>query len=133
MFSSCCVCRTTDSTCMQVLSNEQRVMVFLKRGIFVSENSRCCSNHFCRRELTYEAVKLIERSHLDELTPNNVEVKKLFEDCQSVINRIKSFDFDDPTSLDDQSYKTITGLDRGIVLSFFFILCLRQWVYENIR
>lgn len=128
MLSSCLVCKTIDSTCMQVLSNEQRIMVFLKGGIFVPENSRCCSDHLYRRELTYDALKLIEGSQLDQLTLDDADAKKLFEDCRSAMNRVGSFDFDDPASLDDQSYKTITGRSRGIVFSFFFNFCLEECV-----
>jgi hypothetical protein len=101
---------------MQVLSNEQRTMVFLKRGIFVPKNSRCCTDHLYRRQLTFEALKRIQRSQLDQLILNDADVKKLFEDCQSAMSRASSFDFDDPTSPDDQGYKTITGLSRGIIL-----------------
>lgn len=101
-------------------------MVFLKRGIFVPENSRCCSDHLYRRELTHEALKRIQGSKLDQLILNNSDVKMLFKDCQVAMNRVSSFDFDDPTSLADQDYKTITGLGRGIVFHIEYIRYLRQ-------
>jgi hypothetical protein len=100
---------------MQVLPKEQRALVFLKRAIFVPQKSRCCSYHLYKGELTYEALRLIERVQFTQLTFTGSEVKDLFEDCQSVFARVKSFDFDDPSSLDDQSYKTMTGLDHGTV------------------
>jgi hypothetical protein len=129
MFSSCVVCKTADSTPMQVLSNEQRTIVFLKRGIFVPKNSRCCTDHLYRRQLTYEGLKRIQRSQLDQLILNDADVKKLFEDCQSAMSRVSSFDFDDPTSLDDQGYKTITSLSRGIIFYIVFICYLMHFLY----
>jgi hypothetical protein len=56
MFSSCRVCNTTDSKSMRVLSKQQRIMVFLKRGVFVPEKSRCCSKHLYRKQLIWEAL-----------------------------------------------------------------------------
>ena len=55
--------------------------------------------------------------------------KKLFEDFQSAIKRVRSFDFDDPASLDDQDYKTMTGLNHGIVFYIVFIHYLTQFLH----
>ncbi|CAF4725620.1 unnamed protein product [Rotaria sp. Silwood2] len=88
-------------------------MVFLKRGILVPENARCCSLHMYKRELTYEALEIIEPSKLDDLILNGDDVKHLMVDFRLTINSAKSFDFDNPSSLDDDGYKTITGLSRG--------------------
>ena len=129
MFSSCLVCKTTDSKFMKVLSNEQRTMVFLKRDIFVPENTRCCCDYLCRRQLTNEALKQIQSSRFDQLILNNAHVKKLFKDCQSAIKRVRSFYFDDPASLDDQDYKMMIGLSRGIVFYIVFIHCLTQFFH----
>ncbi len=107
------MCETTDfeSTC--VLSKEQRTMVFLKRGIIVPENVRCCSLHMYKRQLTCEALEMIQPLKLDDLVLNSDDVKNLINDFRLTIGRAKSFDFDDPSSLDDEAYKTITGLSRG--------------------
>jgi len=75
---------------MSVVFNEQHIMFFLKRDIFVPEKSRCCSDHLYRRELTNKALKRIPRSQLKQLTLNDANMKKLFEDCQSAMNRISS-------------------------------------------
>ncbi|CAF4774283.1 unnamed protein product [Rotaria sp. Silwood2] len=88
-------------------------MVFLKRGILVPENARCCSLHMYKRELTYEALEMIEPSKLDALILNGDDVKNLMVDFRLTINSTKSFGFDNPSSLDDDSYKTITGLSLG--------------------
>ena len=44
---------------------------------------------------------------------NSDDVKNLLVDFRLTINFVKSFDFDNPSSLDDEGYKTITGLDRS--------------------
>ena len=53
----------------------------------------------------------------------------MFEDCQSAIKRVRLFDFDDPASLDDQDYKTMTGLNRGNVFYIVFIHYLIQFLH----
>jgi hypothetical protein len=88
-------------------------MVFLKRGIIIPENGRCCTLHMYKRQLTYEALETIRPSKLDDLVLNGDDVKNLIDDFRLAINRTKSFDFDNPSSLDDETYKTITGLSRG--------------------
>ncbi len=106
-----CKTNSTESTC--VLTKEQRAMVFLKKGIIVPENARCCSSHMYKRQLNYEALQMIQSSILDDLVLNGDDIKNLINDFRLTIGRTKSFDFDDPSSLDDEAYKTITGLSRG--------------------
>ncbi|CAF3548310.1 unnamed protein product [Rotaria socialis] len=108
----CIVCKTNNSESKCVLTKEQRTMVFLKRGILVPENTRCCSVHMYKRELTYEALEMIQPSKLDDLILNGDDVKNLMIDFRLTINSSKTFDFDNPSSLDDDTYKTITGLSR---------------------
>ena len=105
--------KTTNSESRCVLSKEQRTMVFLRRGILVPEDARCCSLHMYNRQLTYEAMELIQPSKPDNLILTSGDVQNLMADFRLAINSAKSFDFDNPGSLDDESYKTITGLSRG--------------------
>ena len=98
---------------MCVLTKEQRTMVFLKRGIIVPENARCCSLHIYKRQLTYEALEMIHPSKLDDLVLDSNDVENLINDFRLTIGRVKSFDFDNSSTLDDETYKTITGLSRG--------------------
>lgn len=101
----------SESRC--VLTKEQRTMVFLRRGIIVPANARCCTSHMYKRQLTYEALEKIKPSKLDDLVLNGDDVKNLINDFRLTIGRVKSFDFDDPSNLDDEAYKAITGLSRG--------------------
>ncbi|CAF1482695.1 unnamed protein product [Rotaria sp. Silwood1] len=109
----CIVCSEKNSKSMRVLTKEQRTMIFLKRGILVPENARCCSLHMYNRQLTYEAVEMIQPSKFDTLILNGDDVQNLINDFRLAIDNSKSFDFDNPSSLDDEAYKTITGLNRG--------------------
>ena len=113
IYRYCIVCKKPNPKPVIVLTKEQRTMVFLKRGIFVPENARCCSLHVYKRGLTYEALEMIEPSKFDNLVLNDNDVKNLMVDFRLTINSTKSFDFDNPSSLDDDGYKTITGLSRG--------------------
>ena len=95
------------------MTKEQRTMVFLKRGITIPGNARCCSLHMYKCQLTYEALEMIHPSKLDDLVLDSNDVENLINDFRLTIGRVKSFDFDNPTTLDDETYKTITGLSRG--------------------
>ncbi|CAF2004019.1 unnamed protein product [Rotaria magnacalcarata] len=75
---SCIVCSVTDSKSMRVLSDEQRTMIFLNRGIWIPKD----------------------------------DVEKLIDDFRTALQYAGSLDFDDPGALDNENYKTITGLDR---------------------
>jgi len=90
---------------MRVLSKQQRIMVFLKLGIFMPEKSPCCSKHLYRKQLIWEALNSVQRSQVNELLLNSSDIENLFKDCQSAINKVNRFDFDDPASLSDQDYK----------------------------
>ena len=100
----------SDSGSMCVLTKEQRTMVLLQRGILVPEGVRCCSVHMYKRQLTYEALRMIESSKPDDLILNSDDAKNLLTDFRLTINSAKSFDFDNPSNLNDESYKAITGL-----------------------
>ena len=56
---------------------------------------------------------MIESSKPDYLILNSDDAKNLLTDFRLTINSEKSFDFENPSSLNDESYKAITGLSRG--------------------
>lgn len=89
-------------------------MVFVKRGIVVPAESRCCSVHLYNNHLTYDALQQIEFCKMDKVTLNANDIIQLITDCCMTIQTAKTFDFDDPSSLDDEAYYNMTGLQRGI-------------------
>jgi len=52
-----------------------------------------------KRQLTYGALETIRPSKLDDLVLNGDDVKNLIDDFRLAINRTKSFDFDNPSTL----------------------------------
>ena len=120
------VCSVTDSKSMQVLSDEQRTMIFLKRGIWVPKGARCCSNHLYKGHLLYQAQQSLKQSKTDDILLNTDDVLKLIDDFRLALKHAGSFDFDDPGVLDNETYKTITGLDQGTLFNYSqcFSVCL---------
>ena len=76
--------------------------------------SRCCEEHLYNDHLTYESMQIITPMKTDMVTLNADAVIQLVDDCCQTIREKQSFDFDDPTSLDDTSYYNITGLTKGM-------------------
>ena len=85
------------------MTEEQCTMVFLQRGIIVPENVRCCSLHVYKRQLTCEALEMIHPSKLDDLILDSNDVENLINDFCLTIDRVKSFDFDNPSTLYDET------------------------------
>ncbi|CAF2079156.1 unnamed protein product [Rotaria magnacalcarata] len=109
---SCIVCPVADSTSMRVLSDEQRTMIFLSRSIWVPKGARCCSNHLYKGHLSYEARQSVKQSKVDDIILNKHNVEKLIDNFRLALKHAGSLDFDDPGALENETYKTITGLDR---------------------
>ena len=105
---------------MEVLSDAQRTMIFIRRGILVSTGSRCCCDHLYKGQLSHEGLWQINGSISDYLVLNSNEVQGLMEDFRSSIQASKSFDFDDPTCLSNECYFNITGLEKGTRFNAFY-------------
>ncbi|CAF4590004.1 unnamed protein product, partial [Rotaria socialis] len=110
---SCIVCPVADSTSMRVLSDEQRTMIFLSRSIWVPKGARCCSNHLYKGHLSYEARQSVKQSKVDDIILNKHNVEKLIANFRLALKHAGSLDFDDPGALENETYTTITGLDRA--------------------
>ena len=91
-------------------------MVFVKRGIVVPPGSRCCRHHFYNNHLTFEALQQIKPIKVDTVSLDTDGVVELVTDCCKTIQNAKTFDFDDPTSLGEEAYDNMTGLQKGINL-----------------
>ena len=119
LFRSCIVCPKIDSPSMHVLSDEQHSMVFASRGLLVSKGARCCSHHLYKGHLSYESLQSVQRSRIDDVNLDKHDVKKLIDDFRLAFEQANSFVFDNPASLDNQAYETITGLDRGMLVNTY--------------
>lgn len=76
--------------------------------------SRCCRHHLYKNHLTYEALQQIRPNKVDVISFDATGVVELVTDCCRTIQNAKTFDFDDPMSLDNESYYNMTGLQKGI-------------------
>ena len=87
---------------------------------------RCCSNHLYKGHPLYEAQQSVKQSKTDKILLNTEDVVKLIDDFRLALKRAGSFDFDDPGAVDNETYKTITGLDQGTLFncSQCFSVCL---------
>jgi len=103
-----------DGSSTKVLSKEQQKVVFVKRGIVVPPGSRCCRHHLYNIHLTYDALQQIMPAKIDMVSFDAGGIVELVTDCCTTIQNVKTFDFDDPTSLDEESYYNMTSLHRGI-------------------
>ena len=88
-------------------------MVFVKKGIVISPGNRCCRIHLDRGHLIHDALEQITHAKTEMFSLDSQAVVTLLDDCCSVIRNVKTFDFDDPTSLSDETYRNITGIGKG--------------------
>ena len=89
-------------------------MVFVKRGIVVPSGTRCCRRHLYNNHLTYDALREITPAKVGMISFDANSVIELVTDCCTSIQNMKTFDFDDIDSLNEESYYNITGLKKGI-------------------
>ena len=112
----CLVCRKVDPTSLIVLSKEQQRMIFVRRGILVPSGSRCCKHHVYNNHLSYDAFQEIKATCVDKITIDIDGVVNVMKECCTTIQSMNTFAFDDPTSLDEESYYNITGLQQSTKL-----------------
>ncbi|CAF1650537.1 unnamed protein product [Adineta ricciae] len=109
---TCIVCGCSNTINRHRLTNQQRNLVFLKKGIFVSPNSRCCKTHLYNRHLTYEALEQIKSGKSSVEMWGAQEITQCLDGFRVIANSSKSNDFDDPSSMSDADYLTMTGLNK---------------------
>ena len=68
----------------------------------------------------------VKQSKADNILLNTDDVVKLIDDFRLALKHAGSFDYDDPGALDNETYKTITGLNQGTLFncSQCFSVCL---------
>ena len=110
---SCIVCGVTDDSPMEVLSDNQRTMIFILRGNLVSSGSRCCSDHLYRGQLYREDLWQMADSISERLSFGSADIQDLIEKLRSSIQVLGGFNFDDPTCLSDECCFNMTGFEKG--------------------
>ena len=87
-------------------------MIFLKRGIFVSSGARCCAEHIYQGQLTVESFNKICVSQADCLKIDSVGFREFLEDVRTILFSQRNFDFDNPSCLDEEGYRSVVGLGK---------------------
>ncbi|CAF1651366.1 unnamed protein product, partial [Adineta ricciae] len=109
---TCFVCQKTDGSSSKVLSTEQQKSAFIKRGIVIPAGSRFCRDHLYGKHLTFEALHQIVPTKTEPVVFDAKGVMELITECCTMVQDTKTFDFDDPTSLNDDAYYNLTGLEK---------------------
>ena len=112
MIRTCAICGDK-MLVAKVLSSSHRMLIFLKRGVFIPPGSRCCPDHLVAKQLTIKSFGQVRASKPDRLTVDSVGFQVLLDDMRSILHCQKSFNFDDPASMNDEAYKTVVGLSKG--------------------
>ena len=84
-------------------------MVFVKRGIVLPSGTRCCRCHLYNTHLTYDALREMTPTKVGTISFDANSVIELVTDCRTSIQNMKTFDFDDPASLNEESCHIISG------------------------
>ena len=106
------MCVVTGASPMEVLSDNQRTMIFILWGNLVSSGSRCCSDHLYRGQLYREDLWQMAGSISERLSFGSDDIQDLIEKLRSSIQVLGGFNFDDPTCLSDDCCFNITGLKK---------------------
>lgn len=111
-FRECIVCGLRDVP-LKVLSKDQCTLIFVKRGILIPAGSRCCSDHLYNRYLNFDSIARIRADQMELFICDENRLQQILNDFRLILVNQKTFDFDDPHSLNDQDYYNITGLHKG--------------------
>ena len=95
------------------LNHYDRNMLFIRRGIYVQPGARCCEHHFYNGQLSHEAIFQITPANSELVAFDSSEIQNITTDFRLMSQNQQTFDFDNPSSLDDTAYLNITGLTKG--------------------
>jgi hypothetical protein len=91
-------------------------MVLLTLGIALPPGSGCCHSHIYDDPLSWDALLNITHTRVDVVSVDANVFIELLNDCFMAIPTMKTFGFDDPTSLGHSSYHDNTGLRNGATI-----------------
>lgn len=96
-----------------VVPTEARFKVYLCHNLFIPAGSRCCPSHFTNNllDLTSLEMKNCTKDHSFVNRATIIELLKLLRD-EANIKRKTLLDFNDPESMTNDGYVTLTGLKK---------------------
>ena len=97
-----------------VIPEKARTQVFIENGIIIAEGSQCWMKHL-RGKLLDKAILDEIESTASDLNINRTGIIKIIESVRNVAKSSdsKRLDFDDDTSMTDDNYHVLTGLNRA--------------------
>ena len=99
---------------MTVLSQIQRIIVFINYGVLVVPGSRCRIDHLCNDGVTFKSLNSIRISRADQWKVDSNAFQMFVEDVRVILFKQNTFDFDEETCFNDEGFQTIVGLAKGI-------------------
>jgi hypothetical protein len=88
------------------------MLVFVKRGIQAPACARCCRKHPYKQQLNFDSMGRIHANHMAQMVCDADRLQKILSDLRLILENQKTFDFDDPYSLNNEYYYNITGLQK---------------------
>ncbi|XP_033756201.1 uncharacterized protein LOC117338945 [Pecten maximus] len=113
--STCVVCKRRGPKLVTV-SLESRYRLFVEKGHLIISGTRCCPNHLnSDGYFSTEAKGIIKDDDNAKSSFNRTEIFSLIDNVRAIAirNEQKRIDFDDPNSLTDGDYVSLTGLSKN--------------------
>lgn len=109
----CVLCRKPGPRLI-VVPSEGRFKVYLCHNLFIPSGSRCCPSHFTNNLLDLTSLEM-DTCTKGHSFVNRATIIELLEQLREVANmkRKTPLDFDDPESMTDDEYVTLTGLRKS--------------------
>ncbi|CAG2220876.1 unnamed protein product [Mytilus edulis] len=115
------ICSTTKSHRMRIVcknqnSNRHKITVaktqtFKNKGIFISTNSRCCSDHLGGKYFKQEALKALKHTSPSTFF-NRTDVVNLLDRTRSMLKDVSKLNFDVQIAMSDDDFVNLTGLTK---------------------
>lgn len=109
----CVLCRKPGPRLI-VVPIEARFKVYLYHNLFIPSGSRCCPSHFTNNLLDLTSLEM-DTCTKEHSFVNRATIIELLEQLRKEANmkRKTRLDFDDPESMTDDDYVTLTGLRKS--------------------
>ncbi|CAG2221696.1 unnamed protein product [Mytilus edulis] len=109
----CIVCKKQNSNRHKliVVPNEAKTQTFIDKGIFISTNSRCCSDHLVGKYFKQEALKALKHTSPSTFF-NRTDVNNLLDRARSMLKDVGKLNFDVQLSMSDDDFVNLTGLTK---------------------
>jgi hypothetical protein len=107
------VCRIPLVPPTVTVKEEDRNNMLIRRNIDIPKGSRCCEEHTLNGYLKREAFFELAAYKVDYKIFNSNYIINIIQKLRTMINNNKHIDFDDPFSLSDSDYKSLTGFTRA--------------------